>query len=107
MSNNILIRTWNWIDNRIGFSDYIVPLMVHLVPDNARWWYIFGSATLCAFIVQVVTGVCLAMSYVPGGEETYQSLKYITDTAPLGSVLRGMHYYGASAMVMMAVIHMV
>tara|TARA_R110002111_G_scaffold227346_2_gene288911 strand:+ start:38508 stop:39944 length:1437 start_codon:yes stop_codon:yes gene_type:complete len=107
MSNNSLIRIWNWIDNRIGFSDYIVPLMVHLVPDNARWWYIFGSATLCAFIVQVVTGVALAMSYVPGGEETYQSLQYITNTAPLGSIVRGMHYYGASAMVMLAVIHMV
>ncbi|QDU09994.1 cytochrome b N-terminal domain-containing protein [Gimesia aquarii] len=107
MSNNSLKRTWNWIDNRIGFTDYIVPLMVHLVPDNARWWYIFGSATLCAFIVQVVTGIGLAMSYVPGGEDTYESLKYITDVAPLGSLVRGMHYYGASAMVMLAVIHMV
>lgn len=107
MSNNSLKRTWNWIDNRIGFTDYIVPLMVHLVPDNARWWYIFGSATLCAFIVQVVTGIGLAMAYVPGGEDTYESLKYITDVAPLGSLVRGMHYYGASAMVMLAVIHMV
>ncbi|QDT98720.1 cytochrome b N-terminal domain-containing protein [Gimesia aquarii] len=107
MSNNSLKRTWNWIDNRIGFTDYIVPLMVHLVPDNARWWYIFGSATLCAFIVQVVTGIGLAMAYVPGGEDTYESLKYITDIAPLGSLVRGMHYYGASAMVMLAVIHMV
>lgn len=107
MSNNSLKRTWNWIDNRIGFTDYIVPLMVHLVPDNARWWYIFGSATLCAFIVQVVTGIGLAMAYVPGGEDTYESLKYITDIAPLGNLVRGMHYYGASAMVMLAVIHMV
>tara|TARA_R110002124_G_scaffold160202_2_gene327393 strand:+ start:1993 stop:3429 length:1437 start_codon:yes stop_codon:yes gene_type:complete len=107
MSDNFLTRTWNWIDYRIGFSDYIVPLMVHLVPDNARWWYIFGSATLCAFVVQVLTGISLAMSYVPGGENTYESLVYITNTAPLGSLVRGMHYYGASAMVMLAVIHMV
>ncbi|KAA0143150.1 cytochrome B6 [Gimesia chilikensis] len=107
MSKNPLMRTWNWIDNRIGYSDYIVPLMVHLVPDSARWWYIFGSATLCAFMVQVFTGVCLAMAYVPGGEKTYESLVYITNTAPLGNLLRGMHYYGASAMVMLAVIHMI
>lgn len=107
MSKNSLKQTWNWIDNRIGYTDYIVPLMEHLVPDSARWWYIFGSATLCAFIVQVFSGICLAMAYVPGGEKTYESLVYITNTAPLGNVLRGMHYYGASAMVMLAVIHMI
>lgn len=103
---NKLQSIWQWIDDRSGFTDNVMPIMKHIVPQDARWWYVFGSATLTAFIVQIFTGVCLAMAYVPGGDVAYQSLKYITDEAPFGSVLRGMHYYGATAMVMLAVIHM-
>ena len=99
-------KVWHWIDDRSGYSDYVLPLMKHIVPRDARWWYVFGSATLTAFFVQVLTGICLAMVYVPGGDEAYQSLKYITDTAFMGHVIRGMHYYGASAMVMLTVMHM-
>ncbi len=100
-------KLWNWIDDRSGYSDYVLPLLTHIVPRDARWWYVFGSATLTAFFVQVVTGISLAMSYVAGGDQAYASLQYITETAPLGSVVRGMHYYGASAMVTLAAIHMV
>ncbi len=106
-STNRLAKIWQWIDNRSGYSDYVVPLIKHIVPRDARWWYVFGSATLTAFIVQVITGIALAMAYVPGGAEAYESLKFISEQAPLGGVLRGMHYYGASAMVTLAVIHMV
>jgi len=97
---------WSWIDDRAGVSDALVPIMTHVVPRDARWWYVFGSATLCAFVVQVITGVCLAMVYVPGGGQAYASLQYITNDAFLGSLMRGMHYYGASAMVMLAVVHL-
>ena len=101
-----LQKTWNWIDNRIGFTDCVMPLLTHTVPRNARWWYVFGSATLTAFIVQVFSGICLAMSYVPGGDEAYESLRFITEQAPFGAFLRGMHSYGASAMVALVVIHL-
>ena len=95
-----------WLDDRSGFSDVVMPMLRHIVPDSARWWYVFGSATLCAFMVQVVSGIALATTYVPGGDAAYESLMYITHEAPLGSLLRGMHYYGATAMVVLAVIHM-
>jgi len=101
-----LSAAWHWLDDRSGFSDVVLPKLTHIVPRDARWWYVFGSATLCAFIVQILTGIALAMVYVPGGEAAYQSLVFITDST-LGSIVRGMHYYGATAMVMLAVIHMV
>ncbi len=100
-----LSAAWHWLDDRSGFSDVVMPKLKHIVPQDARWWYVFGSATLCAFIVQIVSGIALAMVYVPGGDAAYQSLEFISQK-PLGSVVRGMHYYGATAMVMLAVIHM-
>ncbi|MEA2733578.1 MAG: ubiquinol-cytochrome c reductase cytochrome b subunit, partial [Humisphaera sp.] len=69
-------------------------------------WYVFGSAALCCFMMQVVTGIALAMAYVPSSGDAFDSLRYITHQAPFGSILRGMHYFGASAMVLIAVMHM-
>ena len=90
--------TWRWLDDRLGISTLIGPSLKHLVPRDARWWYVFGSATMLAFIVQVVTGVALAFSYTSSASQAYETLEWITNEAPFGSFLRGMHYFGASAM---------
>ncbi len=95
-----------WLNDRTGLGDLIGPMAVHPVPPGARWKYVFGSAALAAFILQVVTGIALATSYVSSTGGAYQSLQYITDKAPLGAILRGMHYWGATAMVVMVGIHL-
>ncbi len=102
----ILNGIWQWFDHRMGLSETIGPLMRHAVPRDAKWWYVFGSATMLAFIVQVVTGVVLAFSYIPSASQAYDTLRFITDEATFGRFLRGLHYYGASAMVLMVGLHM-
>lgn len=95
-----------WIDDRLGVSKALGPIMKHHVPADAKWWYVFGSATLAAFMIQVLSGVTLAFSYVPSAAEAYDTLQFISNDAAFGRFLRGLHYYGASAMVLMAGAHM-
>src|SRR5271168_2114037 len=102
----LLMAVWKWTDDRIGISDLVGPAMNHLVPRDSKWWYVFGSATMLALIAQVVTGVALAFSYVSSSSQAYETLQFITNDAPFGRILRGMHYYGASAMVLMVGAHM-
>lgn len=99
-------KVYAWLDERLGISRTLVPVAEHPVPRTTNWFYVLGSATMVAFIVQVVTGVALAFSYVPAPNSAYQSLIFITDDATLGHIVRGIHYWGASAMVILISLHM-
>ncbi|HEY5219629.1 MAG TPA: cytochrome b N-terminal domain-containing protein [Gemmatimonadaceae bacterium] len=102
-------RLWRqlgaWLDDRLGLTEQLRPLIKHKVPPDTGWGYVFGSATLAAFLLQVVTGAALATMYVPSAGSAYQSLQYISHDALWGSVLRGMHYFGASAMIVLLGMH--
>jgi ubiquinol-cytochrome c reductase cytochrome b subunit len=100
-------RTYGWVDDRLGISAAIMPVVTHPVPKHLGWSYVLGSMTMVAFVVQVVTGVALAFSYVPSTDAAYESLHFITSEALLGRVLRGMHYFGATAMVICVFAHLV
>ena len=56
--------------------------------------------------MQLISGVVLTMYYVPSPEHAYDSVRYITDQLPLGRIVRGLHFFGASFIVIAAVIHM-
>lgn len=96
-----------WLEDRTGLGGVIGPLARHPVPPGARWSYIFGSATVIAFLLQMVTGAALATLYVPSAGQAYQSLQFISEHAMFGRILRGMHYFGASAMIVLMVIHLI
>jgi ubiquinol-cytochrome c reductase cytochrome b subunit len=62
----------NWFDHRVGGRATLEPMITHPVPRTmASWWYVFGSATLMLFVIQIVTGICLALVYVPAADKAY------------------------------------
>src|SRR5438876_2100171 len=100
----------SWLGERFEFEDSVMAVLRHPVPRELErpvgWWYVLGSATLGIFVMQVVTGVGLAMTYVPAPNSAYDSLQFISHDAALGGVVRGMHYFGAGAMVILVLAHM-
>jgi|HubBroStandDraft_2_1064218.scaffolds.fasta_scaffold07873_2 ubiquinol-cytochrome c reductase cytochrome b subunit len=106
MLKRLLAQAWTTVDDRLGVTALLAPILTHRVPRGARWWYVFGSATLLAFIVQVLSGVTLAFSYIASSSQAYETLLFITNEARFGRFMRGLHYYGASAMVLMVGLHM-
>ena len=102
----LLLTVWHTVDDRLGLVKNLKPIMDHRVPSESKWAYVFGSATLFSFLLQVVTGVALATVYDASPNGAYHSLEYISRAATLGSFVRGLHYFGASAMILFIGIHM-
>jgi ubiquinol-cytochrome c reductase cytochrome b subunit len=99
-----------WFDRRLAISEVLLPMLRHPVPRELSgpmgWWYVFGSASLTFFLIQILTGIGLAMVYVPAADKAYESLLYLDYEQPLGWFLRALHYYAGSGMVVMVLVHM-
>jgi ubiquinol-cytochrome c reductase cytochrome b subunit len=99
---------YDWLDKRLHITDLFASTAGHHVPESAgSWWYVFGSATLLCFVVQIITGTLLAFVYVPSTNEAWTSLQYLNHVQYLGWYLRAVHNWGSNFMVAMMTLHMV
>src|SRR5208282_2627960 len=97
-----------WFELRLGLGKPIREAATHPVPrDTASWFYVFGSAALTVFILQIVTGILLALIYVPSAGEAWNSLQILNHTVSLGWFVRALHGWGSNFMVAIVLIHMV
>jgi ubiquinol-cytochrome c reductase cytochrome b subunit len=96
----------DWLDSRTGWRTGRAHLLEEPIQAGVGWWFVTGSILLMLLSVQLVTGVVLAMYYVPSPEHAYDSIRYIMERVTFGRVLRGLHFFGASFIVVAAVIHM-
>ena len=97
-----------WLDARLQIGGTIRETAEHAVPRaTASWFYVFGSAAFVVFLLQIVTGILLALIYVPSGAEAWSSLQTLNHNIPLGWYIRALHGWGSNFMVAIVLIHMV
>ena len=99
-------RIYQWLDSRLNLKPVQKTLLDEPIPGGASWIYVFGSATLFLFLTQAITGMFLAVYYAPTPDHAYDSVQFIMKDVLFGSFVRGLHHWGASAMVVMIGLHM-
>src|SRR3954463_78711 len=104
-AKQLTLQTEDWVEYRTGFPTLIKSFPFRKVPPTG-WDHTLGSSLLTGFILQATTGMLLAMTYDPSPDGAYQSIRYITDEQTLGWLIRGMHKWGASVMVILLFLHM-
>jgi len=102
-----LSRLVLFVSDRVGWEKYLKPLVEKPLPSDLGWTVTLGSVSVLLFVLEVVTGMFLAMYYNPSPDHAYQSIDYIMKDVHMGWILRGIHHWGAGAMVVVVFVHMV
>jgi len=98
-------RVFGWLDDRLGLTGIYRTVLDRKVP-KVNWAFTLGSATLFLVVLQGVTGVFLMVYYVPHPDQAYDSINYIMNDVAFGWLIRGLHHWGATLMVITVVLHM-
>jgi ubiquinol-cytochrome c reductase cytochrome b subunit len=98
-------KIFSWLDERLGLTTIYEVTLDRKVP-KVNWFFTLGSASLFLFVLQGVTGMLLTIYYVPSPDHAYDSIQYIMNGVAFGWLIRGIHHWGASLMVLVVFFHM-
>jgi ubiquinol-cytochrome c reductase cytochrome b subunit len=102
-----VLGVYNWFERRLGLAQPAIDVAEHQVPANtSSWWYVFGSAATVLLILQIVTGILLALVYAPTASQAWSSLQFLDHHVTLGWFLRAIHGWGSDFMVAVVLIHL-
>jgi len=98
-------RLIGWLDERLGLTAIYATVLDRKVP-KVNWAFTLGSATLFLSVTQALTGIFLTVYYVPHPDQAYESVNYIMTDVAFGWLIRGIHHWGATLMVVIVFLHM-
>lgn len=101
----MLKKIGDWLNERFDYRKVWESIFLRKVP-HVNWWYTLGSATLFVAVMQGITGILLTFYYVPTPDQAFDSVTYISTQLPGGWFIRGIHHWGASALIILVVLHM-
>ena len=95
-----------FIEDRTGAVSGVRRFLDEDIPASAGWHQVLGSVAVFAFLAQIFTGFLLALNYAPTPGEAWDSLRYIVTQVAAGSIIRALHHWGASLMIIVVGLHM-
>ena len=96
---------FTWLDERLGLTEIYDTILDRKVP-KVNWWFTLGSASLFLGLLQGITGMMLSVYYVPTPDHAYDSITYIMTGVQFGWLIRGLHHWGASLLILTAFFHL-
>ena len=96
---------FTWLDERLGLTEIYAPVLDRKVP-KVNWWFTLGSASLFLGLLQGITGMLLSVYYVPTPDHAYDSITFIMTGVQFGWLIRGIHHWGSSLLILTAFIHL-
>jgi ubiquinol-cytochrome c reductase cytochrome b subunit len=106
-NDSVIRRTYAWFERRLGFEELVMEGVNHPTPPtSASWLYVFGSGATVLLMLQVVTGILLALVYTPSAGEAWSSLQFLNHDISLGWFLRAIHGWGSDFMVAVVLVHL-
>ena len=100
-------RLLDWLEHRTGVESAVKLFLYEDIPNSSGWHQVFGSVALFAFLTQALTGILIAFNYAPTPGDAYNSLRYILTEVAGGRLIRGLHHWGASLMIVVVALHMI
>src|SRR6202451_3534182 len=98
---------YTWFDSRLQLGEPIKEMALHPATNKtASWWYVLWSAAFVLLMLQIVTGILLAIVYVPSAGQAWSSLEVLNHQLELGWFLRAVHGWGSNFMVAVVLVHM-
>ncbi|MCT2537373.1 cytochrome b6 [Aquibacillus koreensis] len=105
-------KIYDWIDERVDITPLWRDIADHEVPEHVNpahhfsaFVYCFGGLTFFVTVIQVLSGMFLTMYYVPDIENAWRSVYYLQTEVAHGQIVRGMHHWGASVVIVMLFLH--
>lgn len=103
----MLGRVLDWLDERTGWRAAARAALDEPIPGGSKWMFVTGSGLAFAFMLQAITGIIMAMYFSPSTTDAWGSVYYLQNEVRFGGIVRGLHHFGSSAMIVLSVIHMV
>jgi len=96
-----------WLEDRTGLPSAVSKFLNEDIPASAGWHQVFGSVAMFAFLIQAATGFLLSLNYGATPAEAHASIRYIMTELTGGAMIRGLHHWGSSCMIVVVVLHMI
>ncbi len=103
----MLARVLSWLDERSGLGAWLKASAESPLPGGARWARSFGVVTLVLLVLEAITGIGLSAWYSPSATDAWASVHYIQFHVFMGDVVRGLHHFGGTMLIIMAIVHLV
>jgi ubiquinol-cytochrome c reductase cytochrome b subunit len=102
----MITKVMDWVEDRTGLPGGIAHFLNEDIPASSGWHQVLGSVALFCFLVQALTGILLALNYAPTPPDAHASLRFILTELTGGRLIRGLHHWGASMMIVVVGLHL-